>query len=112
MNLVTNALKYTLLGFIHVSRRQKSRLGPCQRFDAMLNFTDCGTSMLRGFQDKNHLFQEFSQENTQSSGLGIEMHIVARMVRAIGGEIEVTSGQKGIGTLCYCDHVTRRSTGL
>jgi hypothetical protein len=34
------------------------------------------------------------------------------MVRAIGGEIEVTSGQKGIGTLCYCDHVTRRSTGL
>jgi signal transduction histidine kinase len=97
MNLVINALKYTPLGFVHVSLKQRSRPGPCPRFDAVLSVTDCGIGVSEEFQ-KNHLFRDFSQENTQSSGLGIGMHMVARMVRAIGGKIEVISDQKGMGT--------------
>ncbi|GAB7336561.1 hypothetical protein MBLNU13_g09831t2 [Cladosporium sp. NU13] len=97
MNLVINALKYTPVGFVRVSLKQKSRPGLRRRFDAVLTVTDCGIGMSKEFQ-KNHLFRDFSQEDTQSSGLGIGMHMVARMVSAMGGEIEVTSDQRGVGT--------------
>jgi signal transduction histidine kinase/CheY-like chemotaxis protein len=115
MNLVTNALKYTPVGFTRVSLKQKSRPGPRRRFDAVLSVTDCGIGMSEEFQ-KNHLFRDFSQENTQSSGLGIGMHMVARMVRAMGGKIEVTSDQKGMGTCVTVnipveDHQDRNKLG-
>lgn len=97
MNLVTNAHKYTPVGFVRVSLKQKSRPGPRRRFDAVLSGTDCGIGMSKEFQ-KNHLFRDFSQGDAQSSGLGIGMHMVARIVSAMGGKIEVTSDQKGVGT--------------
>ncbi|CAI6333385.1 unnamed protein product [Periconia digitata] len=97
INLVTNALKYTPSGFIRVSLKQKSKPGPRRRFDAVLTVLDSGKGMSKEFQS-NHLFHDFSQEDTLSNGLGLGMHMVSRMVHAMGGEIEVTSDQNGTGT--------------
>jgi signal transduction histidine kinase/CheY-like chemotaxis protein len=100
MNLVTNALKYTLVGYICVSLKQTTRPGSQRGTNAVLSVTDSGKGMSREFQ-KNHLFRDFSQEDTLSSGLGLGMHMVSRMVHAMGGKIDVISDQDGAGT-----HVT------
>lgn len=97
INLVTNALKYTPAGFIRVSLRRKVKPGMRRRFDAVLSVTDSGKGMSQEFQ-KNHMFQDFSQEDTLSNGLGLGLHMVSRMVSAMGGTVNVTSDQKGSGT--------------
>jgi signal transduction histidine kinase/CheY-like chemotaxis protein len=97
INLVTNALKYTPAGFVRVSLRRKIKPGPRRRFDAILSVTDSGKGMSQEFQ-KHHLFQDFSQEDTLSNGLGLGLHMVSRMVNAMGGTVDVTSDQTGSGT--------------
>ena len=97
INLVINALKYTPAGFIRVSLRRRSKPGSRRRFDAVLSVTDSGKGMSQEFQ-RNHLFQDFSQEDTLSNGLGLGLHMVSRMVNAMGGTVDVTSDQKGSGT--------------
>jgi signal transduction histidine kinase/CheY-like chemotaxis protein len=97
INLVTNALKYTPAGFVRVSLRRKAKPGVRWRFDAVLSVTDSGKGMSQDFQ-KNHLFQCFSQEDTLSSGLGLGLHMVDRIVNAMGGKVDVASDQKGSGT--------------
>jgi signal transduction histidine kinase/CheY-like chemotaxis protein/GAF domain-containing protein len=97
INLVTNALKYTPVGFVHITLGRRARPGFRRRFDAVLTVADSGKGMSDDFQ-KNHLFDDFSQEDTLASGLGIGMHMVARIVNAMGGTIEVTSKQTGAGT--------------
>jgi signal transduction histidine kinase/CheY-like chemotaxis protein len=97
INLVTNALKYTPAGFVHVSLGRRAKPGFRRRFDAVLTVADSGKGMSEEFQ-KNHLFEDFSQEDTLASGLGIGMHMVARIVNAMGGTIDVTSDQTGAGT--------------
>jgi signal transduction histidine kinase/CheY-like chemotaxis protein len=92
INLITNALKYTPSGFVHVTLGRKAKPGFRRRFDAVLSVADSGKGMSEEFQ-KNHLFEDFSQEDTLASGLGIGMHMVARIVNAMGGTIEVTSDQ-------------------
>jgi signal transduction histidine kinase/CheY-like chemotaxis protein len=97
INLVTNALKYTPAGYVRVSLRRKVKPGSRRRFDAVLSVTDSGKGMSQEFQ-KNHLFQDFSQEDSLSNGLGLGLHMVSRMVNAMGGTVAVTSDQKGSGT--------------
>ncbi|GAB7336790.1 hypothetical protein MBLNU13_g11304t2 [Cladosporium sp. NU13] len=97
MNLVTNALKYTSVGYVCVTLKQRSRPGSRGRFDALLCVSDSGRGMSREFQ-RNHLFLDFAQEDSLSHGLGLGMHMVYRMVHAMGGTIEVTSDQDGSGT--------------
>ena len=96
-NLVTNALKYTPAGFVHVTLGRRVKPGSRRSFDAVLSIADSGKGMSDDFQ-KNHLFGDFSQEDTLVSGLGIGMHMVARIINAMGGTIEVTSNQTGAGT--------------
>jgi len=97
INLVTNALKYTECGWVHVTLERKAKPGSRRRFDAVLTVSDSGKGMSDEFQ-KHHLFQDFSQEDTLASGLGIGMHMVARIVNAMGGKIDVSSNQTGAGT--------------
>jgi hypothetical protein len=98
INLVTNALKYTEKGFVHVTLGRRAKQGFRRRFDAVLTVADSGKGMSDEFQ-KNHLFEDFSQEDTLASGLGIGMHMVARIVNAMGGTIEVVSDTTGGGTV-------------
>ena len=97
INLITNALKYTPAGYVRATLRRKVKPGSRRRFDAVLSVADSGKGMSQEFQ-KNHLFQDFSQENSLSSGLGLGLHMVSRMVSAMGGTVAVISDQKGSGT--------------
>lgn len=98
INLVTNALKYTPSGWVQVTLERRAKPGFRRRFDAVLTVADSGKGMSDEFQ-KNHLFEDFSQEDTLASGLGIGMHMVARIVNAMGGTIEVVSDTTGGGTV-------------
>jgi signal transduction histidine kinase/CheY-like chemotaxis protein len=97
INLVTNALKYTPAGFVQITLKQESKLGSRQYFDAVLTVSDTGKGMSKKFQ-ADRLFQDFAQEDTLSDGLGLGMHMVSRIVYAMGGKIEVVSDQDGTGT--------------
>lgn len=97
INLVTNSLKYTPAGYVRISLRRKIKPGPRRRFDAVLSVTDSGKGMSQDFQ-RNRLFQDFSQEDSLSNGLGLGLHMVSRMVSAMGGTVATTSDQKGSGT--------------
>lgn len=94
INLVTNALKYTPSGYIHVSLSQKPRAGSRRQFDAILTVTDTGKGMSKDFLE-NQLFRDFTQEDTHADGIGLGMHMVGRILHAIGGKIEVISDQHG-----------------
>ena len=94
INLVTNALKYTPSGYIRVSLSQKPRAGSRRHFDAILTVTDTGKGMSKEFLE-NQLFRDFTQEDTLADGIGLGMHMVGRILHAIGGKIEVVSDQHG-----------------
>lgn len=96
INLITNALKYTPTGFIRVSLGQKPRPRSKRQFDAIFTVTDSGKGMSKDFLD-NHLFRDFSQEDTLADGIGLGMHMVGRIVHAIGAKIDVVSEQNGPG---------------
>lgn len=63
----------------------------------MLSVTDSGKGMSQDFQ-RNRLFQDFSQEDSLSNGLGLGLHMVSRIVNAMGGTVAIVSDQKGSGT--------------
>ena len=44
---------------------------------------------------ENQLFRDFTQEDTLADGIGLGMHMVGRILHAIGGTIEVSSDQHG-----------------
>lgn len=94
INLITNALKYTPTGFIRVSLAQRPRPGSKRQFEAIFTVTDSGKGMSKDFLD-NHLFRDFSQEDTLADGIGLGMHMVGRIVHAIGAKIDVASEQHG-----------------
>lgn len=96
INLVSNALKYTTAGFITVSLKAEPIPGKRRRFNAVLSVSDTGRGMSKDFLE-NHLFRAFSQEDTLVEGTGLGMSLVAKIIRAMGGKIEVQS-EKGIGT--------------
>lgn len=95
--LVTNALKNTPAGYVRVTLRRKVKPGSRRKFNAVLSVADSGKGISQDFQ-KHHLFQDFSQEDSLSNGLGLGMHMVSRMVSAMGGTVAVVSDQKGSGT--------------
>jgi signal transduction histidine kinase/CheY-like chemotaxis protein/GAF domain-containing protein len=97
IHLVTNALKYTPSGFIRVTLKQEFKPGSRRRFNAILTVSDSGKGMSKKFQ-RDHLFNDFAQEDTLSHGLGLGMHMVSRIVYAMGGSIAVVSDQEGSGT--------------
>lgn len=121
INLVSNALKYTDEGFIHVSLKAAPIPGKRKRFNTVLKVTDSGrgtraftpvpnyctrssnvlilpvsTGMSKMFVE-NYLFKAFQQEDTLSEGTGLGMSLVAKIVWAMNGQIEVES-DKGLGT--------------
>ncbi|WPG98689.1 Hypothetical protein R9X50_00148300 [Acrodontium crateriforme] len=96
INLLSNALKYTDEGYIKISLRACPIPGKRKKFNAVLTVKDSGRGMSREFLE-NHLFKAFSQEDTLMEGTGLGMSLVAKIVRALGGSIEVQS-EKWAGT--------------
>ncbi|KAK3624184.1 hypothetical protein LTR22_024090 [Elasticomyces elasticus] len=96
INLVSNALKYTSEGFIHVSLKAVPIPGKRKRFNAVFTVQDSGRGMSKDFL-ANHFFRPFSQEDTLMEGTGLGMSLVAKIVRAMAGQVDVQS-EKGRGT--------------
>ena len=93
MNLVGNALKYTINGFVAVSIRAYE-VG--DKLEASIRVVDSGKGISEDFQS-NHLFVPFKQEDTFASGTGLGLSIVKQLVDSLGGSIRLHSTQ-GQGT--------------
>ncbi|KAJ5657499.1 uncharacterized protein N7484_001148 [Penicillium longicatenatum] len=98
MNLFGNALKYTKTGYIRLFMR-KDTMGtkdnktvPAVR----LTISDSGRGMSQDFLLHN-LYIPFIQEDTQSPGLGVGLHLVHQIVKSLGGQIQFKS-EKDRGT--------------
>ncbi|KAK5134838.1 hypothetical protein LTR08_006070 [Meristemomyces frigidus] len=112
LNLVSNSLKYTNAGYIRVGLKAESIPGKRKRFNAVFSVIDSGKGMSREFVE-NHLFKAFSQEDSLMEGTGLGMSLVAKIVKAMEGKIEVQS-EKGVGTTTTVtipmDHSSRAVT--
>ena len=89
-NLVGNAFKFTKEGSVAVNAMLK---GECLHI--MVSDTGCGISA----EDMNRIFKEFTRlKNAQGKeGFGLGLAITNKLVRLLGGEIDVRSRQ-GEGT--------------
>ncbi|KAK4899213.1 hypothetical protein LTR27_003444 [Elasticomyces elasticus] len=96
INLVSNALKYTSEGYIRISLKAVPIPGKRKRFNAVFTVQDSGRGMSREFLS-NHFFRPFSQEDVLMEGTGLGMSLVAKIVRAMSGKVDVQS-EKGCGT--------------
>ncbi|KAL1641404.1 hypothetical protein SLS58_006105 [Diplodia intermedia] len=95
MNVFGNALRFTDAGFVRVSLSATDVNDSQSRITLTVADSGCGMT-LRFLQDG--LFEAFSQENSFSSGTGLGMSIVQRLVRSVGGDISVQT-KVGTGTV-------------
>ena len=98
MNILSNAVKYNKLdGSIRISARTLEETP--ENITYQFEVSDTGIGMSKEFQ--KHIFESFTQENfgarTVYSGSGLGMSIVARVIEALQGDIQVES-EKGMGT--------------
>ncbi|WKT49451.1 Signal transduction histidine kinase-related protein, C-terminal [Fusarium oxysporum f. sp. vasinfectum] len=97
MNLFGNSLKYTARGVIKVSIDQ-SRSENREGRDHMITLTveDTGSGISEEFL-RNNIFKPFSQEDHLSTGTGLGLSVVQRIISQLGGSISITS-QLDVGT--------------
>lgn len=91
MNIFGNAMKFTFDGFVRVSLRAVEV--DDEHSEITLSVMDSGVGMSPGYVQEG-LFKPFSQETSFSSGPGLGMSIVKRLVQSIDGEISVRSQAK------------------
>ncbi|TKY90199.1 hypothetical protein EX895_000197 [Sporisorium graminicola] len=96
MNLIGNSLKFTSVGFVHVSLRevQSSKT----HIMVELSVTDTGRGISHAFLEEQ-LFHPFTQENPHGTGTGLGLSIVNSIVQSpsMNGKIDVWSTE-GEGT--------------
>ena len=99
VNLIGNALKYTMSGSVLVNLVVDKLIKESQRVSndlssgrtLTLTIQDTGRGMSKEFMD-NQLFLPFTQEDSTSShGVGLGMSIVKSLVSLLSGEIQVQS---------------------
>jgi hypothetical protein len=87
MNLFGNALKFTESGYIHVSVR-------CEDLDEkkgtlVLRISDSGIGMSKQFL--MDAFEPFRKQSQHTSGTGVGLSVVKRILEDVGGAIDVSS---------------------
>ena len=107
INLIGNALKFTVSGGITVSVKQTSDEGNSEPSQVKLRFEVADTGPGISAEDIPRLFEAFTQTSTglkahEGSGLGLA--ISRKIVRLMGGDITVSS-QPGHGTIFTFDIV-------
>lgn len=85
------------MGSIKVSLKSEPIPGKRKRFNVVFKVQDTGCGMTKDYLE-NHLFRPFSQENSLMEGSGLGMSLVAKIVKSMGGKIQVQS-EKDVGTL-------------
>lgn len=93
LNLISNSIKYTSEGLIHVSVKAIIRGQHSCTF--LLRVLDTGIGMSKDFQSK--IFDKFSREdyseNRINEGIGLGMSICNELVQRMNGTINVSSEQ-------------------
>ena len=96
INLINNALKYTERGYIVAALKLIPPTERQRRPRARLTITDSGKGISKEFLT-SQLFRAFAQEDDLSEGTGLGMSMVAKIVKNLGGHIDVQS-KKDVGT--------------
>ncbi|KAG9683720.1 hypothetical protein KCU95_g15559, partial [Aureobasidium melanogenum] len=96
INLINNALKYTERGYIVTSLKLMPPSDKQKRSRVRLTITDSGKGISKEFMT-SQLFRAFAQEDDLSEGTGLGMSMVAKIVKNLGGHIDVQS-KKDVGT--------------
>jgi PAS domain S-box-containing protein len=95
LNLVGNANKFTRDGAVKLSIRSQSRMN--DRIGLEIHVTDTGIGI--GAADRDRIFEEFvmldSSYERGNTGTGLGLAISRRLVRAMGGEIDVLDAPGG-----------------
>jgi signal transduction histidine kinase len=87
MNLFGNALKFTDSGYVHISVR--SEIHSESKGAIVLRISDSGVGMTPRFLEK--AFEPFRKQNQHTSGTGVGLSVVKRILEDVGGQIDVTS---------------------
>jgi len=90
INLVSNALKYTHSGHIQVTLSAVPSRRSRRSLDVTLSVSDTGRGMSQNFLERD-LFRAFSQEDSFVEGTGLGLNLVAKIVKALDGQISVQS---------------------
>lgn len=99
MNLVSNALKFTTNGTVHLEAKQLETKSGYHKI--YFSITDTGVGIAKEFQDK--IFEKFVQIDRKESdyqGTGLGLAIVKKLIELFGSEIHVES-KEGAGTKFY-----------
>jgi signal transduction histidine kinase len=87
MNLFGNALKFTQTGYVHISVRSEDvsdRTGT-----VVLKVSDSGCGMAAAFLQR--AFEPFRKQNQHTTGTGVGLSVVKRIIEDVGGQIDVSS---------------------
>jgi predicted ATPase/signal transduction histidine kinase/CheY-like chemotaxis protein/tRNA A-37 threonylcarbamoyl transferase component Bud32 len=90
-NLLNNALKFTVAGFVNISAHGYFK--PSEKMDVIIKVSDSGV----GIEDTNIIFQDFEQlrnDDVSEGGFGLGLAIVKRLVELLNGSIAVKSTKK------------------
>lgn len=89
MNLFGNALKYTKSGYIRLFMKKDTLTMPDKSRASAVRITisDSGRGMSKDFL-LHHLYIPFLQEDTQSLGLGVGLHLVRQIVKSLNSRID------------------------
>lgn len=94
LNVVGNAVKFTLRGHVHIW------IGQTDRGEISIKVTDTGVGIPEDMLD--HIFEEFSQiedgRTRQFEGTGLGLAITLRLTRLMGGTLTARS-RKGVGSV-------------
>jgi len=99
MNIVSNSLKYTKHGFIHVKleAHQVGNERGSQAHDLItLTVTDSGQGMSAVYM-ADRLYTPFAQESSLTPGTGLGLSLVKSIVNMLDGRIDIDSAV-GVGT--------------
>ncbi|MBQ7581631.1 MAG: response regulator, partial [Lachnospiraceae bacterium] len=112
-NVISNAVKFTKEGSIDIRvRHEKADAG---KINLLIDVADTGIGIKE--EDIDRIFESFSQidskRNREVEGTGLGLAITQRLIRLMGGSIEVESkyGKGSIFKICIPQEVAAQQTG-
>lgn len=96
-NLIGNAIKFTEKGYVKISAKLLKKSEKEKKIDMCITVLDSGIGIAEGQEKK--IFESFTQQDGQSTrkygGTGLGLAISQKLVKMMGGEIEVEKMTQG-----------------
>jgi len=93
INLLSNALKYTDHGFVHLKVRKNRESD--DTVEILFKVEDSGIGMTP--KELNNMFKPYSRFKTDREGVGLGLHIVQILAQKLGGSLS-TKSKVGVGS--------------